>query len=57
MNQYKDKVRIFTEEVWNKKNFQLFDKMIHQNFQYDDPNSPEVNSKEEYKAFISRIQL
>ena len=56
MNQLKSKVRFFTEEVWNKKNFQLFDKMIHPDFQYNDPVTPEVNSKEEYKAFISRIQ-
>jgi len=55
MNQYKDKVRNFTEEVWNKKNFKVFDKMIHTDFQYNDPIYPNVNSKDEYKAFISRI--
>lgn len=56
MNKYKDKVRIFTDEVWNKKNFQVFDTMIHPDFQYNDPVYPDVNSRDEYKAFISRIQ-
>jgi len=56
MNQYKDKVRCFTKEIWNKKNFHIFDKMIHPNFQYTDPIYLNVNSKDEYKAFISRIQ-
>jgi len=56
MNQYKDKVRDFTEEVWNKKNFHVFEQMIHPDFQYNDPIYPSVNSKDEYKAFISRIQ-
>ena len=56
MNQYKDKVRGFTEQVWNKKNFHVFEKMIHPDFQYVDPVYPNVNSKNEYKAFISRIQ-
>jgi steroid delta-isomerase-like uncharacterized protein len=56
MNQYKIKIKGFTEEVWNKKNFQVFDKIIHPDFQYNDPIYPNVNSKDEYKAFISRIQ-
>ncbi len=56
MNPYKDKVRDFTEQVWNKKNFQVFDKMIHPDFQYNDTVYPDVNSKDEYKAFIYRIQ-
>jgi hypothetical protein len=56
MNPYKNKVRDFTEEVWNQKNFQVFDTMIHPDFQYNDPVYPDVNSKDEYKAFISRIQ-
>ena len=51
MNQYKDKVRGFTEEVWNKKNFHVFEKIIHPDFQYNDPVYPNVNSKNEYKAF------
>ena len=56
MNQYKSKIKGFTEEVWNKKNFQVFDKIIHPDFQYNDPIYPNVKSKDEYKAFISRIQ-
>jgi steroid delta-isomerase-like uncharacterized protein len=56
MNPYKNKVRDFTEEVWNQKNFQVFDTMIHPDFQYNDPVYPDVNSKDEYKAFIYRIQ-
>ena len=56
MNQYKDKVKDFTEEVWNKKNFDVFDKTINSDFKYNDPVYPNVNSKDEYKAFISRIQ-
>ena len=56
MNKYKDKVRDFTEEVWNKKNFQVFDEMIHRDFIYNDPIATPVNTKDEYKAFISGIQ-
>ncbi len=56
MDKYKDKIRLFTEEVWNKKRFQVFDEMIHQDFIYNDPIATSVKTKDEYKAFISGIQ-
>ena len=56
MNKYKEKIQFFTEEVWNKKNFQIFDEIIHRDFIYNDPIATFVNTKDEYKAFISDIQ-
>ena len=56
MDKYKDKIRLFTEEVWNKKRFQVFDEMIHQDFIYNDPIATSVKTKDGYKAFISGIQ-
>jgi steroid delta-isomerase-like uncharacterized protein len=56
MDKYKDKIQLFIEEVWNKKNFQVFDEMIHQDFIYNDPIATSVKTRDEYKAFISGIQ-
>ena len=56
MKDFKDKVRLFTQEVWRNKNYQVYEDMIHPDFSYHDPVSPEVTTKTEYKEFINGIQ-
>jgi steroid delta-isomerase-like uncharacterized protein len=56
MSSCKDKTQLFTEEVWRNKNFQIFEEMIHRDFEYHDPIMTTVTTKEEYKAFITGIQ-
>ena len=56
MSKYKDKVRLFTQEVWNNKNYLVYEDMIHPEFSYHDPVSPAVTTKTEYKGFIEGIQ-
>ena len=56
MKDFKDKVRLFTQEVWNNKNYRVYEDMIHPDFSYHDPVSPGVTTKTEYMGFIKRIQ-
>jgi len=49
-------VHLFTQEVWRNKNNQVYEDMIHPDFSYHDPVSPEVTTKTEYMEFIKRIQ-
>ena len=56
MTDYKEKVQLFTEEVWRNKNFDVFEEMIHHDFEYNDPVAFKVKTKEDYKAFIVGIQ-
>jgi len=56
MSDYKEKVQLFTEEVWRNKNFRIFEEMIHHDFEYNDPVANTVKTKEDYKAFVSDIQ-
>ena len=56
MSKYKDKVRLFTQEVWENKNFRVYEDMIHPDFSYHDPVYPVITTKTEYLGFIKRIQ-
>jgi len=56
MSIYTDKIHHFTEEVWNKKNFDIYEQTISPNFTYHDPISPTVNNKNDYKSFVQEIQ-
>jgi steroid delta-isomerase-like uncharacterized protein len=54
MTNYKEKIKIFTEEVWNQQNFTTFETMIHPTFVYNDPIMTSVKTKAQYHAFIAR---
>ncbi len=56
MSEFREKIQRFTDEVWNKKNFDVFEQMISSNFTYHDPVSPTINNKKDYKLFIQGIQ-
>ena len=56
MSDYKEKVNLFTEEVWRNKNYQVFEGMIHRDFEYNDPVANTVKTKEDYRVFASGIQ-
>jgi len=50
-------IQHFTDEVWNNQNFNVFEKVIRQDFEYNDPLAPDTHDKKDYKKFIKEIQL
>jgi len=47
----------FTNEVWNNQNFNVFQEVLSQDFEYHDPLAPDTHDRNDYMGFIKEIQV